>query len=367
MYPEREIVELTKNLIRIPSTHSRPQEINRCAAFIESWLSERKIAYQRTDVKGTPSILVLPRDNTAKILFMAHFDVVEAENDTLFEPVERDGSLYGRGAIDDKYAVALCMVLFHQHLERLRREGGDQGDMCFGLLLTGDEEVGGSQGAAPALKQIETEYFIALDGGDPQQIITKEKGILQLKLTARGKTAHGARPWLGQNAFDLLVNDYREIQKLFTHETADHWHKTLVLSNCLAGDGSNNKVPGKATAILDIRYTENDDADAIEDAIRAAATSEVKVLAKEPLFMGGESPYLGLLLSCAGGAQVGFEHGASDARFLSVRGIPGVIWGADGEVSQHAIDEHLVITSLEPIYTGIEEFLTAVSDGVNPQ
>lgn len=363
MYPEREIIELTKDLIRIPSTNSRPDEINRCAAFIESWLCERKIAHQRTDVKGTPAILVVPQENTAKILLLAHFDVVEAENDTLFDPVERDGRLFGRGAIDDKYAVALCMVLFHQHLEKLRKAGGDQQEMGFGLLLSGDEEVGGFHGAAPTLNRIDTEYFIALDGGNTQRIITKEKGILQLKLTAHGKAAHGARPWLGQNAFDILVNDYQEIQKLFAHQTADHWHKTLVLSNCRAGDGSSNKVPGEATAILDIRYTENDDADAIETAIRDAVASDVAVLAKEPLFMGGTSPYLDLLLSHAGGAEVGFEHGASDARFLSVRGIPGVIWGADGEMSQHAINEHLVIASLEPIYTGVDQFLAAIING----
>ncbi len=363
MSPESEIVELTKKLIRIPSTHSKPQEINRCADVIESWLSERKITYQRTDVKGTPAIRVLPRSKAAKILLMAHFDVVEADSDDQFQPVVRDRRLYGRGAIDDKYAVALCMVLFHDQLKRIRQQGGDQEDMCFGLLLTGDEEVGGFNGAAPALREIEMEYFLALDGGGPKRIITKEKGIVQLRLTALGKAAHGARPWLGQNAFDILVKDYQEIKKLYLHETADHWHKTLVLSNCQAGDGSSNKVPGKATATLDIRYTENDDPDAIIQDIRKAVASEVKVLAKEPIFIGGESPYLDKLLSLAGDdVEVGFEHGASDARLISARGIPGIIWGAEGEMSQHAVDEHVVIDSLKPLYRTIDRFLTAVGD-----
>ncbi|MCK7511835.1 MAG: hypothetical protein MZV70_52510 [Desulfobacterales bacterium] len=38
--------------------------------------------------------------------------------------------------------------------------------------------------------------------------MTKEKGIVRLKLVGRGKTAHGARPWLGENAIENLIADY---------------------------------------------------------------------------------------------------------------------------------------------------------------
>jgi succinyl-diaminopimelate desuccinylase len=359
MQPERQIVELTKELIRIPSTHTRPKEISRCADFIEAWLSRHHIKFRRFDIKGTPSFTVLPENQNVNVLLMAHFDVVEAEDERLFEPIEKEGRLYGRGAVDDKYAVATAMVLFANHLERLRADGKDQADMVFGLLLTGDEEVGGFDGAAPAIDHLDTEYFIALDGGNPGLIVTKEKGILQIDLTAHGKAAHAARPWLGENAFDILVKDYLAIQALFDTKTPDHWHKTMVLSNCRTGDGSVNKVPGSATAVLDIRYTEDDSPDALIADIEAAVTAEVHVKAKEPLFIGGPSPYLDLLVTHSG-AAVGFEHGASDARFLSTRGIPGAVWGADGEMSQHAADEHVVISSMERIYACLDHYFTAI-------
>ena len=359
MQPERQIVELTKELIRIPSTHTRPKEIGRCADFIEAWLSDHHIEYRRFDIKGTPSFTVLPANRNVTVLLMAHFDVVEAEDDRMFEPIEKEGRLYGRGAVDDKYAVATAMVLFATHLELLRASGKNQADMAFGLLLTGDEEVGGFDGAAPAIDHLDTEYFIALDGGNPDLIVTKEKGILQIGLTAHGKAAHAARPWLGENAFDILVKDYLAIQALFAAKTPDHWHKTMVLSNCRTGDGSANKVPGTATAVLDIRYTENDSPDALAAQIEKVVTSEVHIRAKEPLFIGGPSPYLDLLVAYSG-ATVGFEHGASDARFLSTRGIPGAVWGADGEMSQHAADEHVVISSVEKIYTCLDHYFTAI-------
>jgi succinyl-diaminopimelate desuccinylase len=155
------------------------------------------------------------------------------------------------------------------------------------------------------------------------------------------------------------VKDYLAIQALFAAKTPDHWHKTMVLSNCLTGDGSANKVPGTATAVLDIRYTENDSPDALAAQIEKVVTSEVHIRAKEPLFIGGPSPYLDLLVAYSG-ATVGFEHGASDARFLSTRGIPGAVWGADGEMSQHAADEHVVISSVEKIYTCLDHYFTAI-------
>lgn len=357
---ERQIADLTSELIRIPSAHSRPDEIRRCADFIEAWLDRRDIDYQRSDIAGVPAITVLPRPQATEILLMAHFDVVEVQDDSQFTPREQDGRLFGRGAVDDKYAVALALIVFHNRLAAVRDAGGSQSDMCFGLLLNGDEEVGGVNGALAVLEKLELDFCLALDGGNPEKIVVKEKGVLQLRLTARGKAAHGARPWLGLNAFDVLVADYQKLLDMFADQTPEHWHKTMVLSNCRVGDGSINIVPDKATATLDIRYTENEDPDAILAAIETAVDSEVTVLEKEPLFIGGSSPYLDTLVECIPGVDVGFEHGASDARYLTSRGIPGAIWGAAGEMSQHAADEHVVISSLGMVYNCLDAFFSAI-------
>jgi succinyl-diaminopimelate desuccinylase len=39
-----------------------------------------------------------------------------------------------------------------------------------------------------------------------------------------------------------------------------------------------------------------------------------------------------------------------DARFLSAHGIKGVVWGADGDMSQHSGNEHLNIDSAYKLY-----------------
>ncbi|MFT5729880.1 MAG: succinyl-diaminopimelate desuccinylase [Desulforhopalus sp.] len=357
---QEELINLTKELIRIPSTHSLPDEIKKCDQWIQSWLTSRNIHYTSLIHNNVPSLLVLPKENYSPVLLMTHFDVVETDNTNLFDPIERNGKLYGRGAIDDKYGVALSLTLFDNHLRQLAKHGKGQEAMQFGLLFTGDEEIGGANGTAKAIDHFSTDFFITLDGGCPDLIVTKEKGILLLELTANGKAAHAARPWLGQNAFDILVSDYLRIQDFFKDQEKDHWNKTISLTQCSAGTCSTNMVPGSARALLDIRYTEQDDPDELVEQIRAKVASHVQVKAKEPVFSSGKSPYLDSLLSQSSDAKTCREHGASDARYLASRGVPGVIWGADGEMSQHTEDEHLVISSLFDIYGRLDRFLTTL-------
>lgn len=358
----REILDLTKDLIRIPSTGSQPGEIDRCADFIGSWLKKNKITFEKEVHNSTPSILVMPQPRQSPILLMAHFDVVEADNGGQFSPFEQDGRLYGRGAVDDKYGVALSLVLFREQLHRHRKAGRSQEDIGFGLLFTGDEELGGADGAGKVSASLDTDFFIALDGGRPDHIVTKEKGILALDLTANGKSAHAARPWLGRSAFDILVEDYLKIKTLFSENSPDNWHRTAVLANCHCGNGATNVVPERAAATLNIRYTENDNPNELLAEIRELCTSEVSLQAMEPVFESSPSPYLDQLLRHAAGADVGFEHGASDARYLSGKNIPGAIWGADGEMSQHTENEHVVISSIESIYRGLDSFLCEIGD-----
>ncbi len=349
-----EIVTLTQDLIRFKTTQSELDEIQRCISFIEAYLNKCGAKYRRLDYNRIPSIVVMPQNNFAPILLMSHIDVVDAPAD-LFIPRIKDNALYGRGSIDDKYAVALSLVLVKEYLQRLKKAGKSQNDLPFGVLITTDEEIGGAHGARKALSEIEAEFCIALDGGGLKKIVTKEKGIVKLKLVARGKTAHGARPWLGENAIENLIDDFRLLKTKFELSAPDHWHRTLNFS-CIKGGKATNQVPDYAEALFDIRYTENDDMQAIFQNIQDEIKGELIVERKEPLFQSEDSPYLNLLLDISKDTVVGFEHGASDARFLSAHAIKGIVWGADGDMSQHSANEHVNIDSLYKLYDLLDEF-----------
>jgi succinyl-diaminopimelate desuccinylase len=354
----QELLGLTRELIRFRSVHTDPAEIIRCADFVQAFLSAHGIGFRRFDVAGVPSILVMPQGDYAPVLLMAHIDVVDGP-EAIFEPREKDGRLYGRGSVDDKYAVALALVLVRRQLERLRAAGRGQSDLSFGVLITGDEEIGGANGAGHVLAKIETDFGIALDGGGLDKIVVKEKGLARLRLVARGRAAHGSRPWLGENAIENLMADYTRLKSFFQVSAPDHWHRTMNLGILTAGRAV-NQVPDRAEALLDIRFTEDDDLDRLLAEMAAAVQGELVVERRDPLFLGGQSPHLETLLALSPGTRIGAEHGASDARYLSARGIPGIVWGADGDRSQHADDEHVDIRSVQRLFTVLDDFLKKV-------
>ena len=352
----REIVELTKDLIRFPSTRTRPEEIFNCARFIEKWFNRHDIPCSVIEHNGVPSVLALPQLERTPLLLMSHMDVVSASCE-LFEPVEKNGKLYGRGAIDDKYAAALSMVLLKNRIEKNRILRLDDNRLALGVLITGDEESSGYDGARHALSQITCDFCIALDGGNVETIVIKEKGVLRLKLVTTGKTSHGARPWLGINAIEKLMDDCRIVKSFFSGLTdPEHWHRTMNLSIINAGK-SVNQVPDRAEALFDIRYTEKDDIDELVGRIQAAISGTATIEEREPLFISPGSPYLDRLLEQAPQTRTDIAHGASDARFLTQFDISGIVWGAEGNNSQHSKDEHVEIESIGRLYELLDRFV----------
>lgn len=354
-----EIIPLIEELIRFKSTHSNPDEIKSCADFIEKYLNTHGVEFQRLNFQNCPSLLVTPSSGRFPVLLMTHIDVVEGP-ENLFDPWQENGKLFGRGSIDDKYAVALSLVLFKEHLQKHRQQGGSQSDIPFGILITGDEEIGGVNGAQKVLPLVKADFCIALDGGSISKIVNKEKGILRLKLISKGQSAHGARPWLGENAIEKLIEDYRIIKSFFKESVPDHWHRTINFSRIKAGT-SINQVPDLAEAMFDIRYTENDDIDPLVKNMQEKIRGRLIIEEKEPLFIGGDSPYLDRLLEITGVTRLGFEHGASDARHLFQYGIKGIVWGADGEMSQHTAQEHVNIDSVLKLYRLLDEYMDVLA------
>ena len=81
------------------------------------------------------------------------------------------------------------------------------------------------------------------------------------------------------------------------------------------------------------------------------------------IFISKQSRYLELLRSCIPGSSLEAEHGSSDARYLSGLDIDGVVWGADGRMSQHSDSERVLIPSIEFVYRCLLDFVKKVSSG----
>jgi succinyl-diaminopimelate desuccinylase len=60
----------------------------------------------------------------------------------------------------------------------------------------------------------------------------------------------------------------------------------------------------------------------------------------------------------------GNEHGARDARFLAANGIPGIVWGAEGDMSQHTDDEHVHLDSIHTLYRHLDRLLSLAAQNL---
>ncbi|MFC1812978.1 M20 family metallopeptidase [Thermodesulfobacteriota bacterium] len=352
-----EIIHLTQNLIRFKSTQSNPQGIQQCVEFIENYLRKYRIEYRHSVYGNSPSILVLPDLQTgfAPILLMAHVDVVDAPAE-LFSPLVKGTKLYGRGSLDDKYAVALSLVLLKKQIQRLEQQNKGQIDLPFGILITSDEETGGFKGAKQVLQKIKTNFCIVLDGGNVKKIIVKEKGSVRIKLVCKLKADRDTRLWTEKNAIEKLTGDYNKLNTHFVKSAPEHRHRSIHLMD-IHSENPFQQTPEHAAALLDIRYTENDNMEKLFDWMQSELQSEVIVESIAPLFPDGESPYLNLLLEIAKTAGIGFQDGSNDARFLSKNKINGIIFGADGNQSQHSLTEHVDIVSIYELYGILDTFI----------
>lgn len=141
-------LEQLKAALRIPSVSSQSEhkaDVRRCAEHIAAHL--KKIGMTRAEVMDTPGHPVVyaewlgaPGKPTA--LLYGHYDVQPPEPLELwktppFEPTEKDGKLYARGACDDKGQVYMHLSAIEAHLAVNKAL-----PINLKLVIEGEEEAG---------------------------------------------------------------------------------------------------------------------------------------------------------------------------------------------------------------------------------
>jgi len=351
-----ELVQLTIDLMRFRTTENNFEEISKCGKFIIDYLTHKDIVIKKYEYKGKVSIVTLFKNTKApKIFLNAHFDVVPASAHSFAPRVEGD-KLYGRGSSDCKGQVALLMKL-------MKDFAGKKNKPNIGLMLTSDEEVHGNAGVKYLLNDqgYKCEFVIVADGGDDYDIVTKHKGVLQVKMSAHGKSAHSSRYWDGENAIETLMRAYQRVVKIYPKLKAGAWKTTVNLSKIKGGD-TLNKVPDYAELCLDIRWT--DSKESVLKKLGEIPDVDIEVLATaDMLITDDNNPYIKKLQASAEKVlkrkvRTSYEHGATDARYFSAKGIPAVLFKPLG-FGAHSETEYLVISSLKPFYKIMVDFLNA--------
>src|SRR5215218_5868964 len=301
-----EVLSLTRRLVRYRSY--TPGGAESTIDFIDGWFESRGVETLRYGGAGPhgelSSLVVRVGSGGPKVLLHGHADVVPGEEEQ-FEAREENGELYGRGVYDMKGALAAMMYA----VEDLHETGCDAtGD----FLITGEP----------------TDFHLGVQA----------KGVLDLRVSLRGRSAHGSRPWLGKNAVLLAYEHYKRILGLpFAKERSDLFpYPSINLARIIGGDVI-NRVPDRATYDLDIRYLPEQDPREITQQIRSIdLPAEADVLfSHEPTYVSRDNPYVETLREVAArhfhGNPVGVgRHGASDIVFFQRAGVPGVEFGPVG-------------------------------------
>lgn len=361
------MIKLLEQLIAFKTTQDNPLEIKRGFEFISSLFNPGIFNTQIFEKNGKYSLLISfkSRDGMKpKVLLNGHFDVVSAEDESQCKLRIEGNKAFGRGTVDMKGMVTVLIMV-------MQELGKQKNSSDVALLLNGDEEIGGEDGAGYCVRELsmKPQFLLCADGPDERElkITTREKGVLWLELVAKGKTAHGAYPWLGENAVDKLIGVIQKIKNFIGVTQPEAWKSTLNVGVIETDNKTANKVPSSARAVIDIRFTE-ELARIPEELIEKiqALVPEITLRALEKgslLFVEENNPFLQQFkeaMENMTGKKVpfSFEHGATDARYFVEIGVSCVVFGAVGG-NMHAEGEWVDIKSLEQNKEILLKFLQA--------
>ncbi len=355
-----ELLALAKRLIGYQT--AEPEAVSEAAGFIKGWLEARGIEAARDEVRGLPVIRAEVGPPAAPtIVLHGHLDVVPGREGQ-FEPRVEGDRLYGRGAYDMKGALAAMLL----SLEAMR----DQERLRVRLGIVGDEESEeeAERGSDHLVDSGFTGDFAITGEPTDLHIGIEAKGVLALRLAVSGTAAHGATPWLGDNAVLNAIDVFRSIESLpFARHSSELFDRPSINLGRIWGGDALNKVPDQCVIDVDIRYLPDQDPAAILEQVGAlAGVCVAPLMSRPPASVDRDSPLVRALRSAAGAHQAGEpmsvgRDGASDAvSFLRV-GVPAVEFGPIGE-GHHGPAEWVSIASLQVYRQTLEAFLRGVPE-----
>jgi succinyl-diaminopimelate desuccinylase len=330
---------------------------------------------ERVPSKKRPNIIAYSygHDADKRLWIVTHLDVVPAGEESLwtetkpFEPVIKDGRVYGRGTEDNTQSM-VASIFAVKALKNLRIKPKRTVALCF----VADEEQGSRLGIQYLIKQglfKPTDLTVVPDAGsqDGSFIEIAEKTILWLKFTTLGKQAHASRPADGLNAHRVGINFATTLDKKLhkrypaKDETFDPPESTFEPTKKEKNVDAVNIIPAEDVTCFDCRILPrygleevlssiHELAEDFEKRTRAKITIEIlqKTVASEPTKPNAK---IVVLLKEAIKKVRGVEPkaagigGGTCAAYFREAGVPAVVWSTVDETA-HQPNEYAKIKNI---------------------
>ncbi|MCM3760442.1 M20 family metallopeptidase [Alkalihalobacillus oceani] len=379
---EDEVVAFLQKLIQCKSSYppgDTREVADACYKKLKEEGIETELLYPGDEVKSIwddgvdnshiPSVLgKLEGKERPVLLLNAHIDTVSVEDPDKweFDPFSgavKDGYIYGRGAGDDKSSV-VAQIMATIAIAR----AGVQLNGTLMVNPVADEEASAFRGThwLRDAGYLNPDYLLIGEQTD-NKVAVAERAMLWLDVTIKGKAAHGAMPWEGDNAIvrasqfvNLVETQLVPLLKERTHPYLPH--STINISKINAGLNS-NAVPEICTLLIDRRYVPGETKDTvikeIEDLLKKLAIEtgefewEVSINwdAGAPVDTDINEPLVQTLLGSAKEITgnktelTGYRQG-SDGRLFSGKGIPIAHFGPSDPAVGHSTNERVSIKQL---------------------
>lgn len=229
-----DVIELTRRLIDIPSPTGREKAL---AEFAAAWLENEGFHITRQEIEPDRFNIFAAAGGPAYVVLCTHLDTVP-------HPAgrgEEDDVLLGRGACDAKGSMAAMMIAGRE----LRRNGFAR----FGLLLVSGEETDSLGARRAAELKVKSRAIII---GEPTQnkLALGHKGVLSLRLKAKGRAAHSAFPRKGRSAIDRLLDALQAIRSVDLGEDPVLGKSTLNIGRIEGGTADNVIAPDAWATVM---------------------------------------------------------------------------------------------------------------------
>jgi acetylornithine deacetylase len=298
---------------------------------------------------GRPNVVgVLEgRKRGRSIMFCGHVDTVGVEGMTApFDPVERDGRVYGRGAQDMKGGIAAMI----DAARLLTQPALDAGRVIVAAVV--DEEYA-SIGADALVTRWRADAGVVTEPTD-LQIGVAHKGFAWFEVHTKGRAAHGSRPREGRDAILRMGRVLHALENLDRMLQTRAPHALLgtasLHASLIQGGRELSSYPDSCTLRLERRTlpheTDSTVSQELEGLLEDLRRLDPEFVASiTPLFsrsayeVAPEHELPGLLARVHDTTRVGMSFW-TDAAVLGSAGIPAVLFGPGG-AGLHSTEEYV--------------------------